>query len=294
MPLIQLPNIQMMVEREGQGHPLLLIMGIGGQLIQWPPDFRQALIEQGFELILADNRDVGLSEKLDHLGVPDVQRGFWRQAFKRPIDAPYTLEDMAEDYVQLLDALELPKCHVLGISMGSMIAQILAAKNPQRIQTVTLMHTNTGKLRHGLQTKPKALQALTRRTQIRNAEEFADYFVELFTTVGSPTLLRPQANLREAGRALYNRGYFPNGFQRQMMAIFATGDRERFYSRIQQPTAVIQGHKDPLLSLSAGRAVVHSIPNARGHYFEDLGHDIPEKYVHTFAKIIRDLARIAD
>jgi proline iminopeptidase len=120
-------------EISGEGIPLLMVMGVGGQLVQWPPDFCAALIEQGFMLIRPDNRDVGLSEKLTHLGVPNTQRAFVRQALKMKPLAPYTLEDMAEDMIQLMDHLQLERCHVVGISMGSMISQILASKYPSRV-----------------------------------------------------------------------------------------------------------------------------------------------------------------
>ncbi len=279
----------MMYEQEGSGDPLLMIMGVGAQLVQWPPDFCEALLQQNFSIIRPDNRDVGLSEKMDHLGVPNTQSAFLRQAVGLPVHAPYTLEDMAEDKIQLLDHLQIDRCHVLGISMGSMIAQILASKYPDRVKSVTLMHTNTGKLRHGIQTKPKALQALLKRSTIRNADDFAEYFQYLFSVVGSPNLQRPAEVLKEAGRALYERGYHRDGFKRQFAAIMATGDRERFYSSITQPTAVIHGYKDPLLCVAGARAVVHSIPQARGHYFDELGHDIPSELVADFVTIIRDL-----
>ena len=174
--------------------------------------------------------------------------------------------------------------------MGSMIAQIMAAKYPARIQSVTLMLTNTGKLRHALQTKPKALQILLKRSTITDAEHYAEYFQQLFSTVGSPTLQRPPERLREAGRALYERGYHPDGFKRQVAAIVGTGDRERFYSAITQPTAIIQGKSDPLMSESAGRAVEAAIPTATGYYFDELGHDLPAELVPQFVQIIRQTA----
>ena len=284
-----LPNLTLEYEVSGSGQPLLMIMGVGGQLVQWPPDFVDALIESGFMTIRTDNRDVGLSEKFDHLGVPSTQKVFFKQALGLTQNVPYTLEDIADDHIQLLDHLEIESCHLVGISMGSMIAQILAAKYPSRIKCVTLMLTNTGKLRHAVQTKPKALRILLKRSTITSAEDYAEYFKQLFSVVGSPTLQRPPERLREAGRALYERGYHPDGFKRQVAAILATGDRERFYSAITQPTAIIQGKSDPLMSESAGRAVVAAIPTATGHYFDELGHDLPAELVPQFVQIIREL-----
>ena len=293
MPQVALPNLNMEYEISGQGTPLLMIMGVGGQLIQWPPDFIDRLIDAGFMTIRPDNRDVGRSQTFTDLGAPNTPLAFLKQALKLPSDAPYTLEDMAEDKIQLLDHLGLETCHVVGISMGSMIAQVLAAKYPERIRSVTLMLTNTGKLRHALQTKPWALKILLKRSSITNADHYAEYFQELFSTVGSPTLKRPPARLKEVGRLLYERGYHPSGFKRQVAAIIATGDREKFYSSITQPTAIIQGKSDPLMSEAAGRSVEEAISTATGHYFDELGHDLPAELVPQFVDIIRSVVQSA-
>jgi proline iminopeptidase len=288
MPTAQISNtLSLEYEIEGSGIPLLLIMGVGGQLVQWPPDFRAALIRQGFQLILVDNRDAGLSSKMSHLGVPNIGTLFWRQAFGLSIESPYLLEDMAQDYRLFLNHMGLSQCHVVGISMGSMIAQILAADHPEYVSSVTLMHTGTGKRRHGLSTKPKALQALAKRGKMDNADDYADYFAHLFSVVGSPNLQRSPDVLREAGRALYERGHSPDGFKRQFAAILATGDRESYYARIQQPCSVINGYADPLLPIAGAKAVERAIPQAMGYYFDDLGHDLPEKYSSIFAAIIK-------
>ena len=291
MPQAVLPNLNMEYEISGQGTPLLMIMGVGGQLVQWPPDFIEGLIDAGFMTIRPDNRDVGRSQTFTELGTPNTPLAFVKQALRLPSDAPYTLEDMAEDKIQLLDHLGLKTCHVVGISMGSMIAQVLAAKYPERIQSVTLMLTNTGKLRHALQTKPWALKILLKRSTITNADHYAEYFQELFSTVGSPTLQRPPERLKELGRLLYERGYHPSGFKRQVAAIVATGDREKFYRTITQPTAIIQGKSDPLMSEDAGRAVEQAIPAATGHYFDELGHDLPAELVPQFIEIIRNVVQ---
>lgn len=291
MPQAALPNLNMEYEVGGKGPPLLMIMGVGGQLVQWPPDFIDALVDAGFMTIRPDNRDVGLSQTFEHLGTPNTPLAFLKQALRLPADAPYTLEDMAEDKIQLLDHLGLETCHVVGISMGSMIAQILAAKYPERIQSVTLMLTNTGKVRHFLQTKPKALQILLKRSTITSAEHYAEYFQQLFSTVGSPTLQRPPERLKALGRLLYERGYHPGGFKRQVAAIVATGDREKFYRTIQQPTAIVQGKSDPLMSEAAGREVEAAIPTSTGHYFDELGHDLPAELVPQFVDIIRNVVQ---
>ena len=148
MPTVQLPNVKLYYEREGSGQPLLLIMGICAQMVLWPQSFRQALIQSGFELIKIDNRDVGLSSKMIEHGVPKLWKAVGTRLVNQPVDAGYTLEDMSQDIIDLLDHLSLSKVHVTGISMGSMIAQVLAGKYPNRVQSLTLMHSNTGKRRH--------------------------------------------------------------------------------------------------------------------------------------------------
>ena len=302
MSIAPLPHVSIAYEwdtiEQKNSEPLLLIMGIGGQLTNWPPDLCDALREQNFRLLRVDNRDVGLSSRLDSLGVPNVKRNLWLKTIGIPIKVPYKLEDMAQDYIDLLDHLQISKCHVVGISMGSMITQILASTHPDRFASVTLMHSNTGKRRHALGAKPEALTALTANRSIQNKEDFAEYFVHLFKTIGSPSLQRPIDDLKNTAYAAFERIAHlqvsnNNGFVRQFMAIFATGDRERYYKNIKQPTAIIHGSKDPLLPLAGAKALISSIPHAQAYIFDDLGHDIPEKYAPIFAQIIRELANKA-
>ena len=292
MPIVELSEASIAYEREGEGEPLLLIMGIGGQLIQWPPEFRAALINLGFELILVDNRDAGLSSSMDQFGVPNTNKAVLRQCLGQPIRGPYTLENMAKDNYELLEHLGIQSCHVLGISMGSMIAQVFASKYEQTTRSLCLIHSNTGRRRHGLM-KPRAFFALTNRGTVESKEDFIQHFVNLFRVVGSPDHQRPESQLREFANIAYDRGINPAGFKRQLMAILSTGNRSRFFTNIQRPTAVIHGHKDPLMPLSGGRALVREIPNAQGYFFKDLGHDLPPVYCETFAQIIRNNADLS-
>ncbi len=291
MPVAQLSEVSIAYEIEGNGagEPLLMLMGIGGQLIQWPVEFREALVNAGFKLILVDNRDAGLSSSMDKFGVPNTSKAVFQQLIGRPIDAAYSLENMAQDSFELLSYLGIESCHVLGISMGSMIAQVFASKYPALTRSLCLLHSNTGRRRHSV-IKPKAFFALSKRGNIQNKEEAIDGFVELFRVIGSPDHQRPEAQLREFAEIAYERARNPDGFKRQLMAILSTGNRENFYKKIQSPTAVVHGHKDPLMPLSGGRALVREIPNARGYFFKDLGHDLPPTYCETFAQIVRNNA----
>lgn len=294
MPIAQLSKVNIAYEREGEGEPLLMIMGVGGQLIQWPEQFKQALIDKGFELILVDNRDVGLSSSMDHLGVPNPNKALIQQFLgTAPVTPPYTLEDMAEDHFGLLNHLEIKRCHVLGISMGSMIAQIFASKYSDCTQSLNLLHSNTGRRRHSF-INPKAFLALSSRKNVTNIDDYIEHIVNLFNVIGSPDHRTSESRMKEFAREAYERGYNPDGFKRQMMAIFSAGNRERFFKNIQAPTTVIHGHKDPLMPLAAGKALVRDIPNALGFYFDDLGHDLPDFYAETFAQIVRNNANLRD
>lgn len=291
MPVVTLSEASIAYELEGtgKGEPLLLIMGIGGQLIQWPPEFKEALIQLGFDLILVDNRDAGLSSSMDHMGIPDTNKAVLQQYLGQPVKGAYSLENMAKDNYELLQHIGIERCHILGISMGSMIAQIFAAKYSQATKSLNLFHSNTGRRRHGLM-KPKAFFALSNRGGAQSKEDFIENFVNLFRVVGSPNHQRPESQLRQFANIAYDRGVNPSGFKRQLMAILSTGNRERFFQNIQAPTAIVHGHKDPLMPLSGGRALVREIPNARGYFFKDLGHDLPPIYCETFAQIVRNNA----
>ena len=289
MPIAQLSQITMAYEQDGQGQPLLMIMGIGAQLIQWPSAFCDALKAQGFALIKADNRDCGLSSKLIENGVPNIRKNMLKRLVGIPIEAPYSLEDMANDFVELLDHLGIESCHVLGISMGSMIAQIIAGSHPARVRSLTLMYSNTGKRRHSL-VKPAAMRRLMIRGKTQNKSEYMEGFVQLFETIGSPQYRRSREELLQFAAEAYDRSHHSPGFTRQLLAVFATGDRERFYRKITCPTAIIHGHLDPLMPLSGAQMLAKSISHSTSHFFTDLGHDLPDHYINNFVTIIKDKA----
>ena len=289
MPRVKLSEITIAYERAGQGDPLLMIMGIGAQLTQWPKDFCQALRDQGFDLIKPDNRDCGLSTKLIDQGVPDTRKTMLKRILGQPIRAGYQLEDMAGDLQELLDHLGIARCHVVGISMGSMIAQILAGSQPHRVRSLTLMHSNTGKRRHHL-SNVIALHKLTSRSSVSSRGEYIEGFVELFHVIGSPKLLRPDDEMRKFAAESYDRSHHPPGFSRQMHAVLASGDREKYYRKITCPTRIIHGKIDPIMPLSGARTLQASISKAKLHIYPDLGHDIPPSYAVEFANIIRENA----
>jgi pimeloyl-ACP methyl ester carboxylesterase len=163
MPRVRVGELELHYESMGSGEPLLLIMGIGAQLVLWPDDFCRALVERGFRVIRFDNRDVGQSTRLDHLGVPPVREQLLRWSLGLPVDPPYSLDAMADDAAGLLRALELPRAHVVGASMGGMIAQLLAIRHPQRVASLTSIMSHPGDRLSKLP-RPRAMQAFFRPT----------------------------------------------------------------------------------------------------------------------------------
>lgn len=264
------------VEDDGppNGEPILLIMGLGMQLTSWPAELVRVLVAQGFRVIRFDNRDVGLSQGFDHLGVPNVAFTTMQHLLHIPIRAPYQLADMARDAVGVLDALGLPRAHVWGVSMGGMIAQHLAADAPQRVRSLTLMMTSGGSRRLP-QATLAARRAMIQGPRARDPESLADHMVRVFNVIGSPGYPPEPAQFR--ARMLHNirRAWHPAGTLRQLVAVAADGDRSAMLSRIQAPTHVIHGEDDPLVPLPHGQDLARRIAGATSDYIAGMGHDLP-------------------
>lgn len=282
--LLQIPH-RIAIERHGTGKPLLLLMGIGGQLIQWPENFVQGLIESGFDTIAMDNRDIGLSAKFIDGGMPKSRQLIARYLLGLSVPAPYTLKDMADDAAKVLGALKIERAHVVGISMGSMIAQILAAEHPKLVERMTLFHTNMG-LRRDLPSA-SAITALTGKP-VSSRTAYEERFLHLFRTIGSPELGRSDEELREIAARAYARNYHAPGFRRQMAAVLATGNRSGYCRAIDCPTTIIHGRKDPLMRLKGARRVAKQISNSRLCVFDELGHDLPEALLPDFISLIAE------
>jgi pimeloyl-ACP methyl ester carboxylesterase len=273
MPNIRANGIQLHYESFGDGEPLLLIMGIGGQMIQWDEDFCRALSTEGFRVIRFDNRDVGMSEILDHLGTPDINRLMLQRALGAPIRAPYTLDDMADDTAGLLDALGIPSAHIVGMSLGGMVAQCLALKHPTRVRSLCIIMSAPGELLPGVPS-PRALAALTYRSRQRGEEAAVDYQLNFFRIVSASPHRTPEPRVRELAALHYQRGAHPRGFARQFAAILAAPGRSRRLRRLRVPTLVLHGERDPLILPWAGRMIAASIPGARLSIIENMGHDL--------------------
>ena len=270
-------GIALEVEDHGpaNGEPLLLIMGLGMQLVAWHEDFVASLVRRGFRVIRFDNRDIGLSQHFDQLGVPNLVADSFRFAFGLPVASPYSIADMAADTAGLLDVLGIASAHVCGASMGGMVAQHLAARHAGRVKSLTLMMTTSGARRlPGPSLKVRA--AMVSRPADTGAEAgIVEHLIGIHRLIGSPAYLATDAYLRERLTMSTRRSYHPQGSARQLVAIAADGDRTPLLGRITAPTQVIHGQADPLVPVAAAHDLVAKIAGARLDVIEGMGHDLP-------------------
>jgi pimeloyl-ACP methyl ester carboxylesterase len=248
---------------------LLLIMGLGTQMLGWHEDFCADLAGRGFHVIRYDNRDIGRSTILDSYPAPTVGQLIRRD--KRA--AAYTLAEMAADGVGLLDHLGIERAHLVGVSMGGMIAQTIAARRPERVLSLTSIMSSTGSRWRGqpaLRTYRKFLRPVSSDRATYIAQTAA-----LFEIIGSPGFERDPDDLHDLLGAMYDRGHDPSSVSRQLAAIVASGNRTEELHRITAPTLVIHGTADRLVNASGGRATARAIPGARLLMIEGMGHDLP-------------------
>jgi pimeloyl-ACP methyl ester carboxylesterase len=258
-----------------QGEPLLLIMGLGMQLVAWHEDFVESLVQRGFRVIRFDNRDIGLSENFDRFGAPRLGLDALKFALGLRVSSPYTLADMAADSVGVLDALGIPKAHICGASMGGMIAQQIGVRHPDRVKSLTLMMTSTGarklpgpslKVRSALMARPK---------DPTDVEAVIAHYVALYELIGSTGFRPADGYVRSRLQISVRRSYRPAGTARQMVAIAADGDRSPLVAQIRLPTQVIHGNADPLVPVAAGHDLAAKIPGAELDVIDGMGHDLP-------------------
>jgi proline iminopeptidase len=255
--------------------PILLIMGLGMQLTAWPGAFRDGLVARGFRVLTFDNRDCGLSTRIHVRRRPNLVLQIARAWMGLPVRAPYTLDDMAADTVGLLDALEIRRAHVVGVSMGGMIAQVVAARYPGRAASLTSIMSSSGNRRVS-KAKPAARRALlSRPDDPDDPDSVIEHLMRVYGVIGSPGYASDLADLRHRIGIGVRRAHYPAGTAHQLLAIMASGDRRWLLPKIEAPTLVIHGAADPLVPLAAGRDTAAHIKGAKLVVIEGMGHDLP-------------------
>jgi len=288
-------GVQIEVDVQGpeQGEPILLIMGLGMQLIAWPDELVQMLLQRGFRVIRHDNRDVGLSQGFDRLGTPNVLVQALRHRLRLRVRAPYQVADMAADALGVLDALGIERAHICGASMGGMIAQHIAAKHPRRVKSLTLIMTTSG-ARELQQARPQVARALMSRPQQPDAKTYMAHMAKLVSVIGSPAYPPDPQRLQQRLMASFNRAYRPAGTARQLVAVVADGDRSPLLRRIVAPTRVIHGEADPLVPVPAAHDLTKKIAGAEVDIVPGMGHDLPLALLPRIAEgIAQNAARAA-
>jgi pimeloyl-ACP methyl ester carboxylesterase len=261
------------IEYETFGDPtdpvMLLIMGLGGQLIVWDDELCRQLAGQGFRVIRFDNRDVGLSTKLDDAPPPDMMGVL--QGDRSSVT--YGLEDMAADAVGLLDALGIERAHIVGASMGGMIGQLLAIERPDRVLSLASIMSNTGDPSVGMPT-PEAIELLMKPPPT-GREEVITREIETTRVLGSPGFPFDEDRTRRRAAASFDRSFYPAGVARHVGAVVGAADRTERLAKLDVPTVVIHGDADPLVTPSGGEATAKAIPGAELIMIEGMGHELP-------------------
>jgi pimeloyl-ACP methyl ester carboxylesterase len=294
MPQIAANGLSFEYDITGEGEPMLLIMGLGGQMTLWRDALVQKLAARGYRVIRFDNRDIGLSEKLEHLGPPDMPAVLQAYGEGRLATAGYTLSDMADDAAALLTALGIERAHIVGASMGGMIAQLVAADHPEKTLTLTSIMSSTGN-RELPPAKPEAMAVLGRPAPdpTMDMEGYLASTVASSKVIGSPGYPGVEADQRAFAKANVERSYYPVGFQRQYAAVLASPERRPKLRTIAVPALVVHGEDDPLVPVEGGRDTAANIPGAELLTIPGMGHDLPPALYDTLVDAIDGVAKRA-
>lgn len=253
--------------------PLLLIVGLGAQLIHWDNELCQDLSKSGHFVIRFDNRDSGLSTKFDEAGVPNPMEVIGKLMQGEKITPPYTLSDMADDAVGLLDSLGIEKAHVCGMSMGGMIAQTIAVRYPSRTASLISIYATTGNRKVPPPT-PEVFGLLVTPPPIER-EAYIEHMLRLFKTLTGPGFPMDEKWTRRILAESYDRCFYPPGMARQLVAILTQENRVPALANVTAPTIVIHGTSDPLVPVEGGKDTAEAIPGAQLLLIEGMGHDLP-------------------
>ncbi len=275
MPNVTANGIQIEYETFGEpsSQPLLLIIGLAGQLIFWDEQLCRQLAESGHYVIRFDNRDVGLSSKIEEAGVPEVIKAVEALMLGQEINPPYTIEDMADDAVGLLDALCIEKAHICGMSMGGMIAQSIAIRYPERVLSLISIYSTTGNPDLP-QPKPEIMEVLLTPPP-EEREPCIEHTLKVFRTIAGPGFPFDEEYQRKIAAQAYDRAFYPQGVSRQLMAIMAQSNRKPALASVSVPTLVIHGDDDPLVPVEGGKDTAEAVPGTELIIIEGMGHDLP-------------------
>lgn len=276
-------NIEHTSKGEASAVPLILVRGLGTQLVDWPDTFIEGLVGRNFRVVCMDNRDVGLSQKFDEFGVPNMG-----EIARGEVQPAYTLKEMADDVVGVMDALEIKRAYVFGISMGGMIVQVMAALYPDRLLGVMSVMSSSG--REGLPAAtPEAQASLTAQPDPDGGVEAIDQLTaEGLRICGSPAFPQSLEERLEIARRRRERNYNPGGVARQMAAVIAFGSRVDLLASINVPVLVVHGADDPLIPVAAGEDTANSIPGSQLKIIPGMGHNIPDGVVPRLIDLVSD------
>lgn len=286
MPTITTPNTGIELAYETHGDPanetMLLVMGLGVQLTHWPDELIEALALRGFHVVRFDNRDIGLSEKMGERPPPSLRWQVLRKLIGWPAKVPYTLGDMADDAAGLLSALGIEAAHVVGVSMGGMIGQLMAVNHRERLLSLTSIMSSTGNPRLPPAEKA-AMEALISKPASYDEDVLVDHGVMILDVIGSPGFETDRERQRERTRMSVQRSVYPMGLRRQLAAIIDDGDRRARLAGVTTPTLVLHGEDDPLVKPAAGEDTARSIRGAKLVTIPGWGHDLPLQLVDRLA-----------
>ena len=295
MPNIRANNIDIYYEENGPADApvILLVMGLGAQMIAWPDEFIHGLVSKGYRVIHYDNRDVGLSQWMDGAKTPNLVWTMLKARFGLPVRVPYTLTDMAADGIGLLDALGIDKAHVAGASMGGMIVQLMAANHRERLLSMTSIMSSSGK--PGLPGARADIQKsfMVKRPPDASRDDAVAFGTELVRSFSYPDPARPENAHAELTAKAFDRGYYPVGTRRQLLAIIADGSRVERLKTITTPTLVVHGGADPLVPKEGSEDIARHIPGARLEIIEEMAHDLPPSQVGRMVDLIAGHAKQA-
>jgi pimeloyl-ACP methyl ester carboxylesterase len=270
-------GVSLAVEESGPASApaILLVMGLGMPLAFWPDEFIDGLLAAGFRVVRFDNRDCGRSSRIEEGPHTPIPLAMARSVLGAEVHAPYTLADMAADAIGVLDALKIDRAHVVGVSLGGMVAQVLAVRHPERVASLTSIMSSSGNPFVSM-AKPRALGAILHRpADPRDPASVTDHLVHVMEVIGSPRFPADRKALRAQCERVAKRGYDHHGIARQMLAVLASGDRRHELETIRVPTLVVHGTDDPLMPKAAGREVARLVPGATLLELDGMGHDLP-------------------